>query len=90
MDDKKDNNISEEENLQLNSQNFRQNEFKSKSTERTIVREYRLNSKNSPVSSFVNDAVPKEKETQKEIGGVKGLEPTRYGDWQHKGKVTDF
>ncbi len=48
MDDKKDNNISEEENL------------------------------------------PKEKETREEIGGVKGLEPTRYGDWQHKGKVTDF
>jgi len=39
-----------------------------------------------PVSSFVNDVVPKEKE----IGGAKGLEPTRYGDWQHKGKVTDF
>ncbi|WP_231555806.1 palindromic element RPE3 domain-containing protein [Rickettsia hoogstraalii] len=37
MDDKKDNNISEEENLQLNSQSFRQDEFKSKSTERTIT-----------------------------------------------------
>jgi len=34
--------------------------------------------------------LPKEKEMPKEIGGVKGLEPTRYGDWQHKGKVTDF
>ncbi len=34
--------------------------------------------------------LPKEKESSKEIGGVKGLEPTRYGDWQHKGKVTDF
>lgn len=34
--------------------------------------------------------LPKEKELTKEIGGVKGLEPTRYGDWQHKGKVTDF
>ncbi|GAA5253018.1 DUF1674 domain-containing protein [Candidatus Rickettsia kedanie] len=86
MTNEQDNNISEEENLQLNSESFRQDEFKSKSTERTYVREYRLNSKNSPVSSFVNDAVPKEKE----IGGVKGLEPTRYGDWQHKGKVTDF
>ncbi|KJV58895.1 hypothetical protein RFEPED_1290 [Rickettsia felis str. Pedreira] len=32
------------------------------------------------------EKLPKEKE----IGGVKGLEPTRYGDWQHKGKVTDF
>lgn len=26
----------------------------------------------------------------KEIGGAKGPEPTRYGDWQHKGRVTDF
>nr|WP_082022244.1 palindromic element RPE3 domain-containing protein [Rickettsia hoogstraalii] len=43
--------------IQQNSQSFRQDEFKSKSTERTIVREHRLNSKNSPVSSFVNDAV---------------------------------
>jgi len=26
----------------------------------------------------------------KEFGGVEGPEPTRYGDWQHKGRVTDF
>jgi hypothetical protein len=26
----------------------------------------------------------------KEIGGADGPEPTRYGDWQHKGRVTDF
>lgn len=26
----------------------------------------------------------------KEVGGAKGPEPTRYGDWQHKGRVTDF
>jgi hypothetical protein len=26
----------------------------------------------------------------KEIGGVEGPEPTRYGDWQHKGRVSDF
>ncbi len=25
-----------------------------------------------------------------EIGGAKGPEPTRYGDWQHKGRATDF
>ena len=25
-----------------------------------------------------------------EIGGAQGPEPTRYGDWQHKGRVTDF
>ena len=26
----------------------------------------------------------------KEIGGAPGPEPTRYGDWQHKGRCTDF
>ena len=26
----------------------------------------------------------------KEVGGPEGPEPTRYGDWQFKGRVTDF
>ncbi|MBL6948710.1 MAG: DUF1674 domain-containing protein [Rhodospirillales bacterium] len=26
----------------------------------------------------------------KEIGGPKGLEPTRYGDWERKGRAVDF
>lgn len=26
----------------------------------------------------------------KELGGVKGPEPTRYGDWENKGRCTDF
>lgn len=26
----------------------------------------------------------------KEIGGPPGLEPTRYGDWEFKGRCTDF
>lgn len=29
-------------------------------------------------------------ELPKEIGGAKGPEPTRYGDWEHKGRVSDF
>lgn len=32
----------------------------------------------------------KKKQVTKEIGGYKGVEPTKYGDWQHKGRVTDF
>lgn len=28
--------------------------------------------------------------TTKEIGGPKGLEPTRYGDWERNGRVSDF
>lgn len=26
----------------------------------------------------------------KEIGGVDGPEPTRYGDWERNGRCTDF
>lgn len=27
---------------------------------------------------------------KKELGGPKGLEPTRYGDWERKGICYDF
>jgi hypothetical protein len=27
---------------------------------------------------------------QEEIGGPKGPEPTRYGDWEKNGRVSDF
>ena len=30
------------------------------------------------------------KKAPKEIGGPKGPEPTRYGDWERKGIVSDF
>ena len=26
----------------------------------------------------------------REIGGAKGPEPTRYGDWEYNGRCTDF
>ena len=29
-------------------------------------------------------------EIEKEIGGPKGLEPTRYGDWEKAGRCFDF
>jgi hypothetical protein len=29
-------------------------------------------------------------ERAKESGGPKGLEPTRYGDWERKGLASDF
>ena len=28
--------------------------------------------------------------TKKEIGGPKGPEPTRYGDWEKNGRCIDF
>ena len=30
------------------------------------------------------------KKLVREIGGPKGPEPTRYGDWEVKGRVSDF
>ena len=35
-------------------------------------------------------AAIKQKQTKGEIGGPSGLEPTRYGDWERKGIVSDF
>ncbi|MGE0483427.1 MAG: DUF1674 domain-containing protein [Gammaproteobacteria bacterium] len=33
---------------------------------------------------------PDEPPRPREIGGPKGLEPTRYGDWERKGRCIDF
>ena len=35
-------------------------------------------------------AEPSEAEKPKELGGPKGPEPTRYGDWERKGLASDF
>ncbi|WP_428669914.1 succinate dehydrogenase assembly factor 4 [Reyranella sp.] len=35
-------------------------------------------------------ALPEKHKKVEEIGGPPGPEPTRYGDWQFNGKVTDF
>jgi hypothetical protein len=36
------------------------------------------------------EPTPTEQPKPKEIGGPKGPEPTRYGDWEVKGRCTDF
>ncbi|MBR0643244.1 succinate dehydrogenase assembly factor 4 [Plastoroseomonas hellenica] len=33
---------------------------------------------------------PKAPPLPKEVDGPKGPEPTRYGDWERKGRVSDF
>jgi len=33
---------------------------------------------------------PQQPPRPKEIGGPKGPEPTRYGDWEYNGRCTDF
>jgi hypothetical protein len=35
-------------------------------------------------------AAAKEGKRPKEIGGPSGPEPTRYGDWERNGRVSDF
>lgn len=35
-------------------------------------------------------AVHKQENLPEEIGGPKGPEPTRYGDWERKGRCIDF
>ena len=30
------------------------------------------------------------KKDNEEVGGVKGPEPTRYGDWEKNGRCSDF
>jgi hypothetical protein len=46
-----------------------------------------------PPTTAGTDADPAKCQPQalpKEIGGSKGPEPTRYGDWEHNGRVSDF
>ncbi|MEE8259309.1 MAG: DUF1674 domain-containing protein [Sphingomonadales bacterium] len=44
----------------------------------------------NPKVKEVKTQTPEEKTRPKEIGGPKGVEPTRYGDWERKGIVSDF
>ena len=50
--------------------------------EKNLKKKISINSK--PTSKKQKDKVIKE------IGGPKGPEPTRYGDWEVKGRVSDF
>jgi hypothetical protein len=41
----------------------------------------------NPADESMNKDTPKR---PREYGGPKGLEPTRYGDWERKGRCVDF
>ena len=47
-----------------------------------------LNKKNQEWGNGSLKSKPKKK--QKEVGGPQGPEPTRYGDWEKKGRCIDF
>ncbi len=42
-----------------------------------------------PAATAVKPSPPSEK-MPREIGGPKGPEPTRYGDWEVNGRCSDF
>lgn len=43
-----------------------------------------------PVAGPPPEKPGRQKEAAREIGGPAGPEPTRYGDWERKGRVSDF
>ncbi len=43
-----------------------------------------------PVPEPADPPVPEVTDVPVEIGGPKGLEPTRYGDWEKGGIAVDF
>ena len=52
-----------------------------------------MNETTDPKAEPAADAAPKpvpKPVLPPDIGGAKGPEPTRYGDWEHKGRCTDF
>ena len=59
----------------------------------------RMNSENAEASTLSGSKNKRSKEPErqnsvnkilKENGGPQGPEPTRYGDWEQKGRCTDF
>ncbi|XP_063376335.1 succinate dehydrogenase assembly factor 4, mitochondrial-like [Cydia fagiglandana] len=67
-------------------------EFRKKLRETTPINdlgeqpEFAANEKEDPLPAWPDNTNPH----TGEVGGPKGPEPTRYGDWERKGRVTDF
>jgi hypothetical protein len=49
-----------------------------------------LKNNNKTIDNIPNDTPSTTEKTQIEYGGPKGPEPTRYGDWEKGGRVSDF
>ncbi|XP_028037381.1 succinate dehydrogenase assembly factor 4, mitochondrial-like [Bombyx mandarina] len=67
----------------------RLSEFRKKLRETTSITdlgEQTSNSKEDALPPWPNNTNP----NTGEVGGPKGPEPTRYGDWERKGRVSDF
>ena len=44
----------------------------------------------APAAEVTPEPKPAAPPKPKEIGGPTGPEPTRFGDWERKGRVSDF
>lgn len=44
----------------------------------------------APAAATMPEPKPATPPKPKEIGGPTGPEPTRFGDWERKGRVSDF
>lgn len=54
---------------------------------------YKMNNKKTAAKETkkaVNGKKQKKEGLPKELNGPKGLEPTRYGDWEKNGRCVDF
>lgn len=67
-------------------------EFRKKLRETTPITD--LGTQSAAPQSAADDPLPPWPENINphtgEVGGPRGPEPTRYGDWERKGRVTDF
>ena len=59
-----------------------------KNTSQAITDSVKIEHKSSPKKAVETKTSPQSE--KKEINGPKGLEPTRYGDWESKGRCYDF
>ena len=61
-----------------------------KKTKAEIAASIRLAGERANAEAEARRAAAQPKPMPEEIGGPKGPEPTRYGDWEKKGIASDF
>jgi len=54
------------------------------------TKEFKSSTESHDGDSAKRKPAKKSAELAKEVNGPKGLEPTRYGDWESKGRCYDF
>lgn len=64
------------------------NETSSQQAELVVSNPFQKERKSNEFDETRTDA--KKAALKREINGPKGLEPTRYGDWESKGRCSDF